>query len=111
MPPVNDAEPSARIWRAPSGLFRIHLLQSVRWRLPPPMPWRISYRHPLRPDDGGIRFVPDQSEAAAEKLRLELRGYAVSEPILTEGLRLTAQTEEVLTDEAVLARSFVFRRL
>src|SRR5260370_28472028 len=67
------------------------------------MPWRISYRHPLRPDDGGIRFVPDQSEAAAEKLRLELRGYAVSEPIRTEGLRLTAQTEEVLTDEAVLA--------
>lgn len=44
------------------------------------MPWRISYRHPLRPDDGGIRFVPDQSEAAAEKLRLELRGYAVSKP-------------------------------
>src|SRR5260370_639747 len=34
MPPVNDAEPSARIWRAPSGLFRIHLLQSVRWRPP-----------------------------------------------------------------------------
>jgi len=67
------------------------------------MPWRISYRHPLRPDDGGIRFVLAQSEAAAEKLRLELRGYAVSEPIQTEGLRLTAQTGEVLTDEAVLA--------
>ncbi len=67
------------------------------------MPWRISYRHPHRPDDGGIRFVPDQSEAAAEKLRLELRGYAVSKPIQTESLRLTAQTEEVLTDEAVLA--------
>jgi hypothetical protein len=44
------------------------------------MPWRISYQHPLRPDDGGIRFVPDRSEAAAEKLRLELRGYAVSTP-------------------------------
>jgi hypothetical protein len=62
------------------------------------MPWRISYRHPLRPDDGGIRFVPDQSEAAAEKLRLELRGYAVSEPT-----RLTSQTEEVLPDEAAEA--------
>jgi len=67
------------------------------------MPWRISYQHPLRPDDGGIRFVPDQSEAAAEKLRLELRGYVVSKPTQTEGLRLIAQTEEALTDEAAAA--------
>ena len=67
------------------------------------MPWRISYRHPLRPDDGGIRFVPDQSEAAAEKLRLELRGYAVSEPIQTEGLRLIEQEAEVITGEGAEA--------
>ncbi len=67
------------------------------------MPWRISYQHPLRPDDGGIRFVPDQSEAAAEKLRLELSGYAVSEPTQAADLRLIAQPEEVLMDEAVLA--------
>ena len=60
----------------------------------PPMPWRISYQHPLRPDDGGIRFVPDQSEAAAEKLRLELRGYAVSEPTQAAALRLIAQTND-----------------
>ena len=68
------------------------------------MPWRISYRHPLRPDDGGIRFVPDQSEAAAEKLRLELRGYAVSKPIQTEGLRLNEQEEEVITGEGAEAQ-------
>ncbi len=55
------------------------------------MPWRISYQHPLRPDDGGIRFVPDQSEAVAEKLHLELRGYAVSKPTQTAALRLIAQ--------------------
>ena len=67
------------------------------------MPWRISYRHPLRRDDGGIRIVPDQSEASAEKLRLELRGYAVSKPTQTAALRLIAQTEEVLTDEAAEA--------
>ena len=67
------------------------------------MPWRISYRHPRRPDDGGIRFVPDQSEAAAEKLRLELRGYAVSEPIQTEGLQLIEQEAEVITDEGAEA--------
>jgi hypothetical protein len=67
------------------------------------MPWRISYRHPLRPDDGGMRFFPDESEAAAEKLRLELRGYAVSEPIQAAALRLIAQTEEAVTGEAVEA--------
>jgi hypothetical protein len=65
------------------------------------MPWRISYQHPLRADDGGIRFVPDQSEAAAEKLRLELRGYAVSTPEQAAALRLLAQAEEVITGEAV----------
>jgi hypothetical protein len=59
------------------------------------MAWRISYRHPLRPTDGGVRFVPDQSEAVAEKLRLELRGYAVSNPTRTGALRLIAQTEEM----------------
>ncbi len=67
------------------------------------MPWRISYQHPLRPDDGGIRFVPDQSEAAAEKLRLELRGYVVSKPTQTAAIRLIAQTGEALTDEAAAA--------
>ena len=68
------------------------------------MPWRISYRHPLRPDDGGIRFVPDQSEAAAEKLRLELRGYAVSKPIeVAARTGEMAQTEEVIPGEAAEA--------
>jgi hypothetical protein len=67
------------------------------------MPWRILYRHPLRPDDGGIRFVPNQSEATAEKLRLELRGYVVSTPTQAAALRLIAQTEEVLADEAAEA--------
>jgi hypothetical protein len=72
------------------------------------MAWRISYRHPLRRDDGGVRFVPDQSEAAAEKLRLELRGYVVSTPTQTGALRLIAQTEEGISGEAVTARSIRF---
>jgi hypothetical protein len=62
--------------------------------------WRISYQHPLRPDDGGIRFVSDQSEATAEKLRLELRGYVVSKAAQTAALRLIGQTEEAITGEA-----------
>jgi hypothetical protein len=67
------------------------------------MPWRISYHHPLRPDDGGVRFVPDAAEAAAEKLRLELRGYAVSTPTRAAALQLIAQTEEVITGGAAEA--------
>jgi hypothetical protein len=65
--------------------------------------WRISYRHPFRPDDGGIRFLPDESEAAAEKLRLELRGYAVSKPTQAAALRLIAQAEELISGEAAKA--------
>ncbi len=64
------------------------------------MAWRISYQHPLRPNDGGIRFVPDQSEAAAEKLRLELRGYAVSPPTQAAALRLIEKAEETITGES-----------
>lgn len=67
------------------------------------MAWRISYRHPFRPDDGGIRFVPDESEAAAEKLRLELRGYTVSRPTRAAALQLIAQTEEVISGEGAKA--------
>ena len=63
------------------------------------MAWRISYQHPHRPNDGGIRFVPDQSEAAAEKLRLELRGYAVSPPTQAAALRLIEKAEETITGE------------
>jgi hypothetical protein len=40
--------------------------------------WFISYQHSLRPDEAGVKFVCDQTEAAAEKLRLESRGYVVS---------------------------------
>jgi hypothetical protein len=67
------------------------------------MAWRISYRHPLRRDDGGVRFVSDQSEAAAEKLRLELRGYVVTSPTQTSALALIAQTEEGIWGEAAKA--------
>jgi hypothetical protein len=41
------------------------------------MVWLISYHHPLRPDEAGVKFVCDQTEAAAERLRLESRGYIV----------------------------------
>src|SRR4029077_1586666 len=80
-------------------IIPVSLPRSFRGR--GPVAWRISYRHPLRPDDGGLRFVPDQSEAAAEKLRLELRGYAVTKPTQAAALRLIAQTGQEVTGEAV----------
>ena len=70
------------------------------------MAWRISYLHALRRDDGGVRIVPDQSEAAAEKLRLELRGYTVSEPAPGGVIRLIEKAEEVTRGEAALYGRF-----
>ena len=43
------------------------------------MVWFISYRHSLRPDEAGVKFVCEQSEAIAEKRRLESRGYVVTQ--------------------------------
>jgi hypothetical protein len=40
--------------------------------------WFMSYQHSLRPDEAGVKFACDQSEAAAEKLRMESRGYVVA---------------------------------
>jgi hypothetical protein len=41
--------------------------------------WFVSYQHSLRPDEAGVKFVCDQSEAVAEKQRLESLGYLVTE--------------------------------
>jgi hypothetical protein len=38
----------------------------------------IHYRNPRRPDEAGITLVHGSSGAAAEKQRLELRGFVVS---------------------------------
>jgi hypothetical protein len=43
-----------------------------------PVVWYISYRHSLRLDEAGVKLIPDQTETAGEKLRLEARGYIVS---------------------------------
>jgi hypothetical protein len=42
------------------------------------MVWFVAYRHSLRPDEAGVKFVHDQSAAAAEKQDLESRGYVVA---------------------------------
>ena len=60
------------------------------------MVWFISYQHPLRPDEAGVKFACDQSEAAAEKLRLEARGYIVSK--VTQSLHVIAPLGHPLPD-------------
>ena len=47
----------------------------------------ILYRHPARPDEAGISYVPDDAYAAALKERLVRQGYKVVEmvPVLAAG--------------------------
>jgi hypothetical protein len=40
--------------------------------------WFITYRHPLRPGEAGVKFVGSEAEAIAEGQRLELLGYVVN---------------------------------
>jgi len=42
------------------------------------MAWFISYRHSLRPDETGLKFVPNQAQAVAEGQWLEAHGYLVT---------------------------------
>jgi hypothetical protein len=40
--------------------------------------WFISYRHSLRPDEAGVKFVLDRATAIVEGQRLETLGYVVT---------------------------------
>jgi hypothetical protein len=42
------------------------------------MAWIIAYRHLLRSDEAGIKFVPDWTQAVAEGARLEALGNVVT---------------------------------
>ncbi len=51
----------------------------------------IQYRNPQRPDEGAIRFIPNQSEVEAEKQRLEtfgLRHHRHFDALLHKAYRL-----------------------
>jgi hypothetical protein len=74
---VGDSQPNCmrRFRRFARRIIRVTLARSVRGALP--VVWFISYKHPLRPDEAGVKFVYDETEATAEKLRLEARGYVV----------------------------------
>jgi hypothetical protein len=41
------------------------------------MSLRIRYRHPQRPDEAGLAFIPGQAKFAEVKEQLENRGFVV----------------------------------
>jgi hypothetical protein len=43
-----------------------------------PVAWFISYRHSLRTDEAGVKFVADRVAAIAEGQHLETLGYVVT---------------------------------
>jgi hypothetical protein len=43
------------------------------------MALKIVYRHPRRPDEVGMKIVPDELRATAEKKALEALGFIVIE--------------------------------
>ena len=59
------------------------------------MIWFVAYHDSLRPDETGVKFVHDHSEAAAEKQALESRGYVVA--------RVAQSPHASAADEAPLA--------
>jgi hypothetical protein len=40
--------------------------------------WVVAYHHSIRTDEAGIKFVPDQAEAAAKAHGLEALGYIIA---------------------------------
>ena len=60
--------------------------------------WFITYRHPLRPDEGGIRFVRNEAETVGERLRLEAGGYIVTSIVETSHARIQGFLAKTLGD-------------
>jgi hypothetical protein len=48
------------------------------------MALRIVYRHPRRPDETGMKIVPDELHAEAEKKALEAQGFVVTSITVVE---------------------------
>jgi hypothetical protein len=52
--------------------------------------WFITYRHSIRSDEAGIKFVRVEAEAIAEGQRLELLGYVITKIAQTSKARMKA---------------------
>ena len=54
------------------------------------MAWIIAYRHSLRPDEAGVKFLRSEAEAVAEGAWLEALGYIVERIGQTSKARIEA---------------------
>jgi hypothetical protein len=52
--------------------------------------WFIAYRHSLRPDEAGIKFVQSEAETIADRQRLEALGYVITSVAATSKTRTNA---------------------
>jgi hypothetical protein len=52
----------------------------------------IQYRHPARPDEAGISYVPDDAGATALKDQLERRGFQIVEIVPASDTAILSNT-------------------
>ena len=54
------------------------------------MAWFVAYRHSIRVDEAGVKFLSGEAEAISEGRRLGLIGYVVSKIAPTSKARMDA---------------------
>lgn len=52
--------------------------------------WFIEYRHSIRPDEGGIKFVENEEATFAHGEQLEASGYVITNVAPTSKARMDA---------------------
>jgi len=60
--------------------------------------WFIACRHPLRPDETGVKFVQDEAKAIAEAQHLEASGYVAMKLAPTSKARMDEFMAATLAD-------------
>jgi hypothetical protein len=60
--------------------------------------WFIAYRHSLRPDEAGLKFVHEEAEAVAGGERLKAQGYVITKVAPTSQARMDAFMAGTLSD-------------
>jgi hypothetical protein len=60
--------------------------------------WFIAYRHSLRPNETGIKFVHGEPEAISERQRLEALGYVITNIAPTSKARMDAFLASTVSD-------------
>jgi hypothetical protein len=65
--------------------------------------WFVAYHHSLRPDEAGVKFVPIEAEAVAERKRLEALGYMVTKIEPASKTRMDAFLADIPPEQRLLS--------